>query len=421
MRNLSRPFADRTARLLRHRAKAVLAACLWLLALAALAGCSGGAVVFAPTPAPPDTSPLRYTHPSGAFSVSVPRQWARYEENTTTLASVSFAPPDSDTPQVLIAAVKLTDQDAAADFGSLIDLYQTQVRPDTGSYAEVSREAMGDGSWRLTGLRHATGGIVQQINTFIQRAGSVIGVIDVLLPPERLTPAITDHAAGLDSLQNLVNTFSLNPDADLEPAPLATLTFAKEADLAIIHVAAWNTPSGVFYITGEIANYGTSTISDLPIEASLGAPDGVQVGGAVDTVMGYGIPPGGFAPFSLRFGGGQGTLASVYSLRLGKDWTPTPDAAVIGEGALVWTDEANFDSFNRLVISGRVTNTGSTAVRQPRAIATVFDGAQNVIGAAWTDLQAEQIVPGASVPFEIVIGEYGGDPENYIILVQGLP
>lgn len=388
-----------------------------IFSLLLIAGCSGGAVVFAPTPAPPDTSPERYTHPSGAFSISVPRLWSRHEQNTTTLATASFSRPGSDTPALMIAAVNLGEGEESADFASIIDLYQPQIRPDTGMYTEVTREAMGDGSWRLTGVRSAPDGSIQTINTFIQRAGGIIGVIDaVLLDP--------DNAAQINELQNIVNTFTLHADGDLETAPLATLTFAKETDLAILHVATWTTPSGVFYITGEVANYGTTTATGLPVEAGLITPEGVGVSGALDMVMGYGIPPGGFAPFSLRFGEGQGTLASTYTLRLGKDWTPATDdqaQAVIGQESLSWTDEASFDTFNRLVITGRVTNTGSAAVRQPRAIATVFDSAQRVIGAVWTDLDAEQIVPGASVPFEIVIGEYGGEPQNYIITVQGLP
>lgn len=378
--------------------------------LLTLSACGGGAVVFAPTPAPPDTSPAVYTHPSGAFSLSVPRQWSRYELNTTTLASASFSPPGEDAPALLIAAVNLGD--STRDFAAIIDQYQSQIRPDTGTYTEQSREAMGDGSWRLTGLRTLHGGAIQQVNTFIQRAGAVVGIIDLPVPSE--------NSVVFTQIQTIVNTFTLNPDANLDVAPLTTLAFAKESDLALLHVSAWTTPTGVFYLTGEVANYGMTTVTNLPIEAVLVMADGASVAGAVDTVMGYGIPPGGFAPFSLRFGEGRGTLATDYTLRLGKDWIATPDAVVIGDGSLVWTDEADFNTFNQLVITGRVTNTGSVAARQPRAIVTVFDGAQNVIGAVWSDLPAELIVPGASVDFEVIVGEYGGDPENYILTVQGL-
>lgn len=387
---------------------------LVLLVSGGVGGCSGGAVVFAPTPAPADVSPARYTHPSGAFSLSVPRRWARFEQNTTTLASVSFSPPGADSPALTVSALRLDAASAAQDFAALLDLYQTQIRPDTGNYKEEAREAMGDGSWRFTGLRAGPGGATLAVNTFVERAGEVIGVIEVLLPESA-------GGAAWNDLQNAINTFELNGEAALNPAPPTTLTFTKEADLAILHVSAWSTPGGAFYITGEVANYGTIPAAELPIEAVLIGADGAQVAGAVDTVMGYSIPPGGFAPFSLRFGEGQAGRAAGYALTLGKDWQPASDPGALGQEALTWTDQAEFDALNRLVIRGRVTNAGAAVVRQPRALATVFDSAENVISAAWIDLPAAQIVPGAAVDFEIVIGEYGGAPENYIITVQGLP
>jgi len=392
-----------------------------LLIASIVTGCSGGAVVFAPTPAPLDSSPALYAHPSRAFTITVPRQWTLYEQNTTTLASAHFSAPNSDHPTVSVAAIKLDDATAArADTAALIDLYQGQVRPDIEQYREQTRTAMGDGSWRLTGLRSVAGGGVQQINTFLQQAGAILGVVDVILPTDA-DPAVWSQ------LQTLVNTFTLAQDADLESAPLTTLAFAKEASLAILHVTAWNTATGVFFITGEVANYGANTITDLPIEAALFTAQGLQVEGAVDVIMGHGITPGGFAPFSLRFGAGQPSLATQYRLTLGAEWSPASEGAsvapagVISSPVLTWTDEASFDSFNRLVISGTVTNSSSQVVRQPRALATLFDGAQNVVGAAWVALEVPEIAPGASAPFAITLPEYASLPQNYIITIQGLP
>jgi len=50
------------------------------------AACQNNAVVFAPTPAPEDLSPLRYEHPGGAFTVDVPREWSVFTQNTAQLA-----------------------------------------------------------------------------------------------------------------------------------------------------------------------------------------------------------------------------------------------------------------------------------------------------------------------------------------------
>jgi hypothetical protein len=137
--------------------------------------------------------------------------------------------------------------------------------------------------------------------------------------------------------------------------------------------------------------------------------------------MGYGIPPGGFAPFSLRFGQGQPSLATTYSVTLGgEDWEPS-EAVILGANEMTWTDESRFDTFNRLIISGTVTNVSQSVIRQPRALVTVFDRAENVIGAGYSDIEPAELQPGESASFEITLPELGGEPQNYIVNVQGLP
>lgn len=377
-----------------------------------LAGCSGGAVVFAPTPAPPDQSPLQYDHPSGAFSMVVPRQWSVYEQNTTTLATAAFSAPNSDQPALLVAVINLGHEVGADEFGAILDLYQTQVRSDTGHYVEQSREAMGDGSWRMTGLRSVVGGGTEPLNTFLQRSGSFIALLDVLIP--------TDDAR-MQALQGIINTLVIHPEAALDATDITTLAYAKDGSLGVLHVATWNTPAGVFFVTGEVANYGMTTVSGVPVSVDLRTADGVNVAGAVDQIMGYGIPPGGFAPFSLRFGGGQPSLATIYSVALGgQGWDEAASETVLyGQNEMTWTDESQFDSFNRLIISGTVTNISTQNIRQPRATVTVFDRAQNVIAAGFADVTAPELAPGQTAPFEITLPEIGGAPENYIVNIQG--
>ena len=191
----------------------------------------------------------------------------------------------------------------------------------------------------------------------------------------------------------------------------------------MLHVAAWSTPAGVFFITGEVANYGLTTITGVPVQVDLLTADGLSVTGAVDQVMGYGIPPGGFAPFSLRFGAGQPALATNYRLTLGSaDWSPDAESPTIyGQNELTWTDESGFDVFNRLVVSGVVTNISDHVIHNPRATVTVFDGAQNVIAAGFSDISPAELDASATADFQITLPEMGGDPENYIVNVQGVP
>lgn len=381
--------------------------------LVLLTACEGGAAVFAPTPLPPDVSPLRYDHPSGAFSITVPRTWSLYEQHTTTLASATFYAPGSDDPALVAAAVNLGAAPDSTALSALLTRYQTEIRPDAVRYKEESRSAMGDGSWRMGGLRQTTAGITQQINTFLQLEGPIFGVVEVVL---------SSDAARNNALQAALNTFSLHSEAALEAADADTLARVSRGGLEIANVSTWQTAAGVFYITGEIANTGTSIVTDVPVRAELRTADDLPIVEALDTAMGYGILPGGFAPFSLRFGGGQPSLSTGYILQTGNaQWQPNAEAQIIGSESLEWTDESQFTADGTLVIIGSVTNTGAQLVRGLRVIVTVFDDAQRVTAAAFTDARPAEIAPDETANFEFLITEYGAAPSNYIINVQGLP
>jgi hypothetical protein len=88
---------------------------------------------------------------------------------------------------------------------------------------------------------------------------------------------------------------------------------------------------------------------------------------------------------------------------------------------MVWTDESSFDSFHRLVIRGTVTNVSASAIRQPRAIVTVFNSVQNVIAAGYSDITPTELASNESATYEITLPEMGGDPQNYIVNIQGIP
>ncbi len=386
---------------------------IWILAIVVLAGCSGGAVVFAPTPVPPDLSPTDYDHPSGAFSVMLPRNWSVYAQNTVTLATAAFSAPDDSEPPVSIAVVNLGHDLDSAALADAINEYQIEVRPDIERYTEQDRQAMGDGSWRLTGLRTITGGRTQQVNTFIERTGSFVGVVEVVIP---------EDDSQMQMLQAIINTFSIHPEASLQESDLSALSSVTRSALEILHVSAWTTPAGVFFITGEVANYGDTLLTNIPVRAVLFTDNSLSVVEAVDMVMGYGLPPGGFAPFSLRFGQGQPALTTTYELTVGDEgWQSDANTGLLGPDDLTWTDESTYTEEGHLLITGEVTNIGTTTVRNLRAVVTVFDEAQNVIAAGFTDLTASQLAPDESAEFQIRVPELGGEAAQYIVNIQAKP
>lgn len=396
----------------RQQRKPRFAAALWVVLVCLFAGCSSGTVVFAPTPPPPDLSPMRYTHPGGAFSLVAPRHWTLHEQNTTALASAAFSIPGETEPSLLFVVMNPGIELNSQTFGDLITQYQTQVRPDVERYTEQSRQAMGDGSWRMTGIRHTPLGVTQQVNTFIEYSGDLIGIIDVVLP---------DDIMQRYDLQAIVNSFEINPDAALQAAPLSSLTVASPTGLSLLHVSTWTTPAGVFFITGEVANYGGEPVANIPIKAVLRSSDGLNVAEAEDLVMGYGVPPGGFAPFSLRFGQGQPALAQDYELILGgQNWQPETGAQLLHPEALVLTSESSREQDGRLIVSGTVRNVSEQTAREVRVTISVFNTEQQVIAAGFTQLEGGALPPNAEAPYQIVVPEMGGEPANFIVTAQGL-
>lgn len=383
-----------------------------LLSLLVLTGCGSGAVVFAPPPPPADVSALVYTHPAAVFSAAIPRNWSRYEQNTTVVASAAFSAPGDEQPSVMFAVVNVGEALDSSAFAAFLDRYQEQIRADVSNYTEVNRQAMGDGSWRISGVRRSAGGFSQQINTFIQQTGTFLSVIDVL---------VSSDAARMNQLQQIINTFTVNTSSPLEPSDPNVLSFASTSVIEFLHVTTWSTPQNVFFITGEVANRGTVQLTDIPVRAVLKTADGLPVAEAVDTVMGYSLPAGGFAPFSLRFGQGQPAFTTTFDLSVGNtEWQPDSERVIYGQDELTWQDDSSFDADGTMVIDGVVTNISQRPILAPRVVATIFDAAGNVIAAGFVDLSAA-LNENDSAPFRILVPDMGGEPANYIVNVQALP
>lgn len=386
-----------------------LAVCVLALIISA---CSGGAVVFVATPLPADTSPLQYKALGGAFSVSLPRNWAVYEQRTASLVMASFAPPNSDTPVLTITALHLTQTLDEVGLEAAVEQYQTQVRRDLERYTEQDRQLMADGSWRITGVHLLPGGTSQPINTFIQTNGTMLVVAEVFVPPTM--PLQTD-------LQIIVNTLTVADDApDLTPATLAALADIAIAGVEIVNVYTWTTAQNVFFITGEVANHTPDPIISMPIRAVLETADGQGVAEAVDTIMGLAIPPGGFAPFSLRFGQGQTNGITRYTLSLGDaTWAQADSPPLYGSEALTWTHDTQFSPDGSLFVVGQITSQSRDSICATRATVTLFDEKNQVIAAGFSDAGLADLPPGATTDYTILISEAGGTPANYIVNAQG--
>jgi hypothetical protein len=373
-----------------------------------LTGCSSGAVIFEPTPMPADLSPARYDHPGGAFSITVPPDWAVYTQNTGTLVSASFSPPNTSRPSLTVAAINTGTPIEATNFAELVQQYQSLYRPDLNRYQPDGRDPLGDGSWRLTGSRTVPGQPSEALNTFIGFQGTWVTVTDVVIPAD---------GALQTQLQNAVNSLQLNTSAGLQPTALETLSLVRADAYALQNVNAWNNASGALFITGEVGNYSGQAVPPMTVRVALLTEAG-QIADAADVTMGYAIPAGGFAPFSLRFGEGVAPGNSRYTVSLvTAGWDAAPPQFV-GQDTLIWEDASSFDTAGTLHITGSVTNEGQAAVADLIGVITVFDVRQQVIAAWFAPLSNEALPAGGRLAFDIRVPEIGGEPVNYILDIQ---
>ncbi|MCU0463616.1 MAG: hypothetical protein MUF38_03495 [Anaerolineae bacterium] len=356
---------------------------LLLFAALLLTACGGDAVVYAPTALPPDLSPQVWAHPSGAFSVAVPRHWAVYVQNDATLASASFSPPGAPAPVLTVAAIRVGAALDDTALGTLAAEIQSTHRPDQRRYTQTAVERTPDGAWRFSGARLNPDGSQTPLNTFISTAGGLVALADAAVPTD---PAL------LADVQRAVNTITLNADSPLPPAEPAAFGFIRVAALEAQNTAAWTNSSGV---------------GNTVIEAN-------------DFTMGYHLPAGGFAPFSLRFGQGQPAEALGYRVTVGDGALFPPPRPVMGAPALAWTDSSTFSPDGSLSIMGTVTHTGEGATaRDLLGVITVFDSTGDVIGAWFTPLGIASLAAGESADYAVRVPELGGGARNYIIDVQG--
>jgi hypothetical protein len=293
----------------------------FLGALLLLSGCQSGAVIFEPTPLPPDQSPLTYQHPSKAFSIRVPQDWALYEQPVSDqFASVTFTPPNASAPVLTVTVIQL---DRYWETLMLIDYYQSSLRHNPTQYQEQDRILMPDGSWRIAGVRETAGGLLQPVNTFFQRVDDLIAIMEIRLMNDPIR---------LDELETASNTLQLNPQHTLIPTPIEMLGAISPADVQVIQFNAWTTPENVYYVAGIVRNMSEQELFNVPVVVTLTNDQGETLISAFDETMGYSIPAWATAPFSVRFGEGQPQEATRFSIAVGEG---TPLTRKVNHNGLV--------------------------------------------------------------------------------------
>jgi hypothetical protein len=353
---------------------------------------------------------VTYAHPTGVFSLSMPPDWVVNDLSDEAALAVEFSPPDSPEPQLRVYIVSVAGENAqAADAVELLSEQYLALRYGGASdtiYKDMGHEAQPDGSVRVGILADTPLGPVQY-NDFLQAAGPYFGSLQVRLPAEDL--------AHLRTLERIVNTFALHPEAAWRSVGQNTETSDV---VGFDNLNAWVGRNGSFQIMGQVVNNGTVAIEFIHVTAQLYDADNRVLAERDDFVSSDLLLPGERAPFSLLFPDGLPTTTVRYELHAAARYAGVIAQTFYGSENFAMASEAILDENDWLVVQGQVRNDGTSRADLVRVIVTVFDDQQRVIGTDATLVDAQSLGPGEVSDFSVTFGELGGVAHTFLAAAQ---
>lgn len=389
------------------------------LIVLALAGCNpdaqnSGGVLLA-TPPPFEETLQIYLHPSKAFSVRLPDDWAIADLSTGNNLLVEFSPPGAARPPLV---VRVRNTGAPLDiesFERLIGEYQTTYYGGAAIYSPQERIVQADGSWLVPALRQ-TGDTTLRLNTFYQRNGAFFSVIEVLLPP--------DNPDLIKTLDLIVDTYAVDPEAVLRPGTLPTPATAPSIHsgqtatgvVGFRGMYEWTDSQGTFHINGQVVNNDTKPLEFVRIAAYLFDAEGNVVAEQTDFATADVIEPTDASSFRVIFAQGKPITAVRYELHASARHA---DASTFyGPANFILEDRADFNEQGHLVISGTITNTGESMAHYVKVTVTVFDGQGRVVATDSLFVQNKDFAPGDSAGYQLTFFELGGEAVRFTSTVQ---
>ncbi len=380
------------------------------IALSLLTGCAPGAVAPAPTAVPQS----RYTHASGVFSLALPPGWTSGDLSEGAALLATFAPAGADHPALTVYATRLAtvpDEDA---FRAAMEAYLGA--PHNAALETHDRAAMGDGSWRITGVRRFQDRALP-VNLFLQRDGPFFSALEVIVP--------ADDPAALATLTDLVNSYRVDAAVDWPVGDAATVPMSgaawitAEGNLSFSALLPWTDDLGRFHITGRLANRVPYAVEEIVITATLYDSAGGVIGEQTGVLPTSILPDGEYLPFDVRFDSGWPLAATRYALRVEARQAADSLATFYGPQAFDWEDRAEYDDQGALHVRGTVRNTGGQTAYNMQVIITLFDAQEHAIGYTTASLgQGFPLEEGATAQFDAPIPRLGGSPASYLVTVQ---
>jgi hypothetical protein len=296
-----------------------------------------------------------------------------------------------------------------------IDKYQASINGASHVYNEVSRNAQGDGSWRLTGVRQTSIG-PREINTFLQADKSFLSAIEV-----DVTSA-SDQM--MQTLRAVVNTFRVDSSAVISAssiqAPQSAGVNTSSGVLAFSALYTWTNQQGAFIVDGQITNRSGGPLEAIRVTAIIYDSQGNALVDQANVVQIEVLDDQATAPFSIQFKGGKPSQAVRYELQAaGRNAEYALKTHLGDDSFLRGNDKASYSTGGYLTISGDVVNKTQGPAHFVKATVTVFDDKGRVVATDSTFISKPDLLPGEAAHFEVTFFEIGGGAARYVITFEG--
>jgi hypothetical protein len=389
--------------------------CLLLGLMALVSACDSSPVVVVATPIPLDARFHTYRHPTGVFRLRLPPDWSVRDLSHGDAVSVEFSPPGN---TGLPMTIYVINTGTALSTGNLLDAinrYQSVMNGDPSIYTEVSRNAQGDGSWRLAGVRQTPIG-PRQLNTFVQADKSFISAIEV-----DITGA---SDAAMQILRAIVNTFRVDPTVVIGASSIQALegvgVTTSSGVLNFGGIFSWTNPQGAFIVNGEITNQSGGPLEGIRVTCVLYDAENNALTEQANVLSVEVLNDKATAAFSIHFRGGKPSQAVRYELQAAARNAEYALKVHLGEDSFILgNDKAVYNAGGYLTISGDVVNKTQGAAHFVKATVIVYDEQQRVVATDSAFLSKPDLLPGETAHFEVPFYEIGGNAVRYMISVEG--
>jgi hypothetical protein len=389
---------------------------LTLLLIGVVVACQPATVVVVTTPGAAESGFVTYRHPSGAFTLRLPPDWSIRDVSQNDTLRVEFSPPANDG---LPLTVYILNTGQVMDTPALleqINLYQKVFSPVPGQYTEIARNAQGDGSWRVVGVRQTPIG-ARQLNTFLQGDKTFLSVIEI-----DITEATEPKLA---LLRLILNSYQVDSGASLSTQGISAINPVTVADESVGSVSFsglldWSDASGGFNINGLLTNQVDSPIEAVRVTALIYDSTNRLIAEQPDVLPNEVIGVGESVPFTIRFQSGKPAGATRYELQAAARHAEYNLPRYLGETNFIKGNEkATYNAQGFLVVSGDVVNQTQQPAKAIRVTVTLFDDQNRVVGAETAFVAKPELLPGEVSRFEVTFFQLAGNASRFVTRIEG--